>query len=147
MIGRIYLIRNWVNGKGYVGKTVYSLAHRWSGHKASTKAGVDSLIYRAMRKYGIENFSIVEAIRCDESLLNDAEKHYIKFYGTHCNEGHGYNMTDGGEGALGYEHTSENLLKMSEIKLGKKRGPHSEEHKMKMSEAMKGNKNGTGNKG
>jgi hypothetical protein len=41
---------------------------------------------------------VEEVASCDSSLLNDLEKHYIKFYGTYAPTGHGYNMTKGGEG-------------------------------------------------
>lgn len=147
MRGRIYLIRNLINGKGYVGQTSYSLGHRWSRHKFDAKRGMPSLLHRAMRKYGNENFIIEQVVLGEDYLLNDLEIHYIKFYGTRCDSGHGYNMTDGGEGCLGYIPSLETREKMAAAKLGKPRGPLSEDHRRKMSISALGNVNGKGGKG
>lgn len=35
----VYLIRNKLNGKGYVGQTIRSLEQRWPEHKAALIAG------------------------------------------------------------------------------------------------------------
>lgn len=93
----VYLIRNVINGKGYVGQTEMSISRRWTGHKSSARCGSSLVLHAAMRKYGVENFTICEVLRCDSLLLNDLEAHYIKFYGTFCSSGHGYNMSEGGE--------------------------------------------------
>ena len=47
----------------------------------------------------------------------------------------GYNMTLGGEGVVGWKHTKESKMKMSNVHKGKK---HSEEHKRKIGESHKG---------
>jgi group I intron endonuclease len=78
MTGHIYLIRNLVNGKGYVGKTELSVDCRYSQHLRNASAFVNTALYRAIRKHGTENFSVEEVASCDSSLLNDLERHYIK---------------------------------------------------------------------
>lgn len=49
--GVVYLIVNMVNGKRYVGQAIQPLAKRFNAH-----AYADSLIGKAIRKYGKENF-------------------------------------------------------------------------------------------
>lgn len=63
MTGHIYLIRNLVNGKGYVGKTQVTVAERFRNHKYDAKRGSICPLHRAMRKYGVECFSVVETAR------------------------------------------------------------------------------------
>jgi group I intron endonuclease len=62
-MGIIYLIRNRINGKGYVGQTIQTMRKRWSLHKSEAKRGTDFAICRAIRKHGVANFSIEELTR------------------------------------------------------------------------------------
>ena len=127
---RIYLIRNLLNGKGYVGQTRGSVATRFCRHRASANAGSDLAIHRAMRKYGNENFRVEVLDSCDsQSQLNELEQYYIKLFGTLAPLGHGYNMTPGGDGLSGFTMSLESKLKMSLAKKGKRL---SEEHKAKI---------------
>lgn len=118
-IGRIYLIRNLVNGKGYVGKTVRLIRERFSDHISCSRRGEDTCLYRAIRKYGAQNFSVEEVASCELSLLDDLERHYIKFYGTRSHGGHGYNETAGGEGQLGWVPSLETRAKIGSAHKGK----------------------------
>lgn len=120
MTGKIYLIRNLVNGKGYVGQTKRSLFVRFSQHKKDAEKRSDTALHRALRKYGPENFEIKEVATCDCALLDDLEKHYVEFYGTYAPTGHGYNLTIGGS-------------------TGPRERVVSEEGKRKLSEVHKGN--------
>lgn len=57
----IYKITNSINDKIYIGQTIHSLAHRWSGHKRSIKGNKTNYpMYNAMRKHGVEHFKIEE---------------------------------------------------------------------------------------
>ncbi len=142
MMGHIYLIRNLVNGKGYVGQTTFAVARRFAKHKENLRAGQDTALYRAMRKYGVNNFSVQEIVSCDPLLLNDLEKHYIKFYGTLSFKGHGYNMNEGGDSAPRikgtWHHTEEWKAAASVRNKGRKHPPRSEAWKLNQSEAHKG---------
>lgn len=117
--GRIYLIANTVNKKVYIGKTVKKLNKRWGGHRFYAKEGGRDLpIYNAMRKHGIDNFSIREIDHAySHRELIRKEKKWIAYYNS-IRPG-GYNITHGGEGCLGYKHTPERVIKMS--KAAKKR--------------------------
>lgn len=90
---KIYLITNLVNGKQYVGKTKYSLAHRWLQH---CNRNYNTYLHNAIVKYGKDNFKIEEICRCDDSHWEELEKFYIKEYHTHYTEG-GYNVSWGGD--------------------------------------------------
>jgi group I intron endonuclease len=130
MTGYIYLIRNSVNGKGYIGQTVTGVSRRFGEHKATSRIGSTLALHRAMRKHGFHNFSILEIASCgSKELLNELEQHYIKFFGTYSVTGHGYNMTLGGDSSHGYVMSPESRAKMSLAKKGK---PLSEEHKAKI---------------
>lgn len=58
-------------------------------------------LYRAMKKYGIENFTIEEVEECDYKILSDREIYWIKFYDSYNS---GYNATLGGDGKVLYNY-------------------------------------------
>ena len=83
----IYLLRNRVNGKGYVGLTVRSLEQRWKEHCKGNQA-----VDLAIKKYGLDNFErciLAEATSLPE--LNDLETFHIIAQGTL--SPNGYNPT------------------------------------------------------
>ena len=93
----IYKITNCVNGKCYVGQTKQSLKKRWGQHKAEGKSQRDhhqfQSLYRAMKKYGVDNFTIECLQECKEEELDELEVYWIGRLDTYRN---GYNMTIGG---------------------------------------------------
>ena len=102
-MGFIYLITNKINNKQYVGKTEYTITDRWKEHKKNYNSLRDNMpIHKAMFKYGEGYFEICQLEECDNSLLNEREKYWIKYYNTYYN---GYNATLGGDGAPKYEKT------------------------------------------
>lgn len=90
---KIYLVTNIVNGKQYVGKTKYSLAHRWSQH---CTRDYNTYLHNAIVKYGRDNFKIEEICRCSDDRWEELEKFYIAKLHTHYTEG-GYNISRGGD--------------------------------------------------
>ena len=48
----VYKITNKKNGKSYIGKTEYSLKHRWNRHLSSARNGSKFRFHSAIRKYG-----------------------------------------------------------------------------------------------
>lgn len=98
-MGVIYKITNLVNGKVYVGKTTRRPADRWSSHVYSSKClDNKTVLYRAMRKYGIETFKfeVIDNAESEEEL-SCKEIEWIARMET-CNARRGYNCTKGGEG-------------------------------------------------
>jgi hypothetical protein len=75
----------------------------------SVNAGSRHVIHRAIRKYGIENFNI-ECLVVSDKLGNLWEKHLIKRWCTKAPGG--YNLTDGGEGIKGRNHSKSTIQKM-----------------------------------
>ena len=111
--GFIYCI-SFPNGKKYIGQTTKSVEERINGHIMVSKTDAQYLLSKAIRKYGensIEYKAIDYARNRDE--LNKLEIQHIIFYNTHYIKGNGYNMTDGGEGVIGYIHTEESKKIMS----------------------------------
>lgn len=74
----IYVIENTVNSDVYVGKTV-NLKVCWKAHKGCARRGDDRHLYRAMRAYGIERFTIRPVLETlHEDSIFELEKVYIK---------------------------------------------------------------------
>lgn len=96
MFGIIYIIKNDINSKVYIGQTSRSLEERWKEHLRSkcNKNEKHMLIKRAIFKYGKEHFTISILEKCDISKLDEREIYYIKFYDSYFK---GYNMTKGGQ--------------------------------------------------
>jgi group I intron endonuclease len=141
----VYLIRNKLNGKVYVGKTSKDLAVRWKEH-LSCRNRIDqkrSHLYAAMRKYGPENFEIqpiVEALTSAE--LNRLEQLYIQTFNSRDNRS-GYNRSSGGDGGPlfgGHRHSEAAKEKMRIKRRGRKPylgHSHSDKSKRKTSDSIR----------
>src|SRR5699024_192899 len=73
-------------------------------------SGGNTILYKAIRKHGKQNFKVeVLETRIDNADdLKEREKYWIKELDTYSfTGGHGYNMTLGGDGLLGYKWTEE----------------------------------------
>ena len=130
----IYLITNKNNGKVYVGQTCQELQERWFGHKACSRRGIETHLYRAMRKDGEENFFIEPIYSVvNKKYSNIVESLCIKIYNSK-NQEIGYNLTDGGEGCVGYKHTEEFKKQVAE---NNKKRVWSKESREKVSQSIK----------
>jgi group I intron endonuclease len=97
----VYKITNTVNGHAYVGITQCELRKRWREHLCAARTNKMQRLYRAMRKYGIENFTVEELCQAaDDQELKALERKYIAELNTYAGNGNGYNLTDGGDGPL-----------------------------------------------
>lgn len=90
----IYKLTNLTNQKVYIGQAV-DIGERFKQH---TKCGLgidtpSNMLYAAMLKDGVENFTFEVLEECERASLNDREKYYISFYRA---QEHGYNMSRGG---------------------------------------------------
>lgn len=95
MNGFIYIIRNTINNKVYIGQTKVSVETRWQEHLRHAKYG-DQVINRAMRKYGVDKFYIETLEICDVSVIDYREMYYINLYDS-TNKSKGYNVSIGGK--------------------------------------------------
>lgn len=149
----IYFVINKLTGKYYIGKS-QDVPLRWKAHKNCAKNSSkdvfkSSYFYRAIRKYGSENFEIRILFTCyDEHTLNSAEIFFIALFNS-TNWKIGYNSTHGGTGGRQTEEVRRKIgintatrrpevrEKMSLVQIGKKLSP---ETKAKISLANKGRK-------
>jgi group I intron endonuclease len=110
--GKIYKITNKENGSIYIGCTINSLEKRFGEHLSRCfTSEYKSKLYNSMKKYGQENFIIELVEECDLDVIYETERKYIEQYDSYNN---GLNSTIGGEGCLGYTHSSEIREKISE---------------------------------
>lgn len=93
----IYKITNTVNNKIYVGLTEQTLEQRWHNHMVRLKRKIKNnyIIYNAMKKHGVENFSIELIEKCNsEEHMKQRETELIAELNTL--PPNGYNMALGG---------------------------------------------------
>jgi group I intron endonuclease len=110
----LYVSRNSYNGHRYIGITKNSLKHRSSRHLSNARNGHKGRFYNAIRKYGEDSFAFdVMAVLPSFEIAQEAERDAIAWISPE------YNLTSGGDGALGYRHNPEAIRKMSELKKGK----------------------------
>lgn len=98
MNGKIYIIRNDVNDKVYIGQTKRSIEKRFQEHTTLTEAKRSLVLARAIQKYGADKFH-VELLQdglTSTEALDAAEIRYIKEFGSIAPDG--YNVTEGGLG-------------------------------------------------
>lgn len=116
----IYLATNTVNQKKYVG-FASNLVERKKVHfcEAFTRRS-PLLFHKALRKYGKDAivWEILERSSDARYLLKERESYYISALHTHYKEGHGYNMTYGGDGTLGFKFSSSQRKQLSESHKG-----------------------------
>jgi len=97
-IASIYLIKNNINGKIYIGFDI-SYPKRLKQHYNDSKRGKESPLCEDVRKYGWENFSkeLLYQSWDIEHCLKVMENHFILEYNSFVD---GYNRTLGGNGSL-----------------------------------------------
>lgn len=139
----IYLITNKANGKRYVGQTTGTIERRWIQHCCDAKYKQKQPISRAIRKYGIDNFTI-EAIIQTDSLdeLNNLEALYIRDYNTI--SPNGYNLESGGKNKGAMHPETKEKLRIANI--GRKPPGYilTAEIRAKLGASKKGNQYGKG---
>lgn len=110
-MGHIYKITNTLNNKVYIGQTIKPIEKRFQQHKNNyTKEYFSHLIlYKAFKKYGIENFNFEEIEEIANNELDEREKYWIEFYDSYYN---GYNSTLGGRLVELYKWDIEEIIEL-----------------------------------
>lgn len=153
----IYLLRNLINGKIYVGKSVNIKRRMYQHSKPEIyyKNGKETPIVRAIKKYGFENFNIEILQIFDKNTERDkiveAEISWIKKLESN-NLDKGYNLLLGGTDWTGYSHSEDTKQIISEKASERYQGEnnpmfgkkHSAESKNKISETRIKNSIGKG---
>ncbi len=165
----IYLIKNEVNGKVYIGNST-DIDRRWYNHKMELKNEKhhSPKLQRAYNKYGKDAFFYEVIQYCSKEDLISNEQYWIDKMDSFES---GYNCTDNlinpsynNKSRTGHVISEETRKKMSESQQkrpkmteetkkkisiaakGRKRKPFSDEWKRKIGEASKGNSYAKGNK-
>ena len=128
----IYLIKNKINDKRYVGQTIRKI------NESKDYFGSGKLIKRSIKKHGIDAFEKIILEECNNiDILNEREMFWIKELNTKIPNG--YNLTEGGDGSVGLKHLRSTKKKMSKshIKFWKENEWLREEY----SEKFSGDKN------
>ena len=124
----------------YIGQSI-KIEDRIKSYK-NLKCKEQPKLYKSLLKYGFENHKIEILIECNESKLNELERHYQEEYdsienGLNCI----YTKTNDRSGKLSEETKLKISLNNTRPFLGKK---HSEESRLKMSSSLKGNQSRLG---
>lgn len=143
----IYILRNKVNDKIYIGQTWNVMEDRMG--KDGGKYSNSAYLYNAIQKHGVENFYYEMLAECTtQEEADKLESEYIIKYNSKNGE-IGYNLKDGGRGGKHSEETKAKISKTLKMKAeqwtpeerakrteaisgwweGKQRGPHTEEWK------------------
>ncbi|MBQ8806276.1 MAG: GIY-YIG nuclease family protein [Bacteroidaceae bacterium] len=113
----IYKITNTINGKVYIGQST-CIERRLKEHKERafcvTNRQHDTLLYRAIRKYGLDAFHFEILEKCNQSDLNDKEIYWIKKFCS-TNPQYGYNITAGGHCSTPLILTKEKVLQIQHL--------------------------------
>ena len=156
-MGFVYKITNSITNKIYVGVTIRPINQRWNRHKFNAIHKTDVTnhtwnmpLYRSMRKYGVDKFTIDLLEEVDNSELNERERYWISELNTIAPNG--YNITIGGNVLLGeehpvygYKHSEEFKQRLSKMRSGELNTfygrKHSDATKKLIGEAGSGEKN------
>lgn len=145
--GEIYLVRNKVNGKCYVGQAAKYVSKnnkkwgtngRWKSHTREAFGDCRDhclLLNQALRKYGVEAFEVSTLCECFLEEMNDYEKKYMEEYNSLVPNG--YNLREGGSNGKASE---ESRKKMAESRKGIE---HSDERRRNISKGQLGNRRRT----
>lgn len=92
----IYLIRNKIDGKIYVGQSV-NIKARITAHKRKLKINKhgNDYLQKAFNKYGADNFEFKVIENCNMEELDNKEIYWIKKFNS-INRNFGYNLESGG---------------------------------------------------
>lgn len=146
----IYMARNRINNKVYIGQTKRTLEERKYQHIGIALSGNGFRFHDAIRKYGVDNFewSTLEVVSSLDKL-DERELYWIKYYNSYNT---GYNSTPGNTNPMHCEDIKKHhdeIMRSKEIrdKISKSMKQRiaegkffSEEHRKKISEKLKGNK-------
>ena len=90
----IYQLKNKINGKIYIGKTTQSVMTRFHKHCHASLKDSNTLIHKAIRKYGKENFEVDNGLRIAQMVV-------CPVYQSDLQEVNDLVGTDRGEGGFG----------------------------------------------
>ena len=132
-ISGIYLIRNMINGKCYVGSSI-NIATRWDNHRYHLRTGTHRNIHlqRAWNEYTEAAFEFTVIEPCIEAVLLIREDVWMTYHHS-TDRAFGYNLAT----AERHMHAVETKAKMAAAHTGKPSHPQSQETRAKQAAASK----------
>ena len=97
MSSGIYKFVNKINGKIYIGQSQNldsRFRQHFNNHTNPNLKDYNTKFYRALRKYGFDNFDYEIIEECNLEEINEREQYWVDFYNSFYN---GYNSNKGGE--------------------------------------------------
>lgn len=131
----IYMIKNKINNKMYIGKSKNIEYRFYNGHRKFLIKNnhANKHLQRSWNKYGEENFEFSIIEKCKEDCLNEREIYWINYYNS-SNMEYGYNKTLGGDGGTFNEEIRKKMSISRKGRIPWNKGiPLSDEHKLKLS--------------
>lgn len=120
----VYVIRNIVNGKVYVGSS-FRLKARWKQHTSHLKrhAHCNQYLQRSWDKHGAENFvfDVLEEV-VGKANLTAREQYWMDTLNAY-HEGGGLNVLPTASSTLGYKASAETRAKLSKVHKGRRHSP------------------------
>jgi hypothetical protein len=92
----VYILKFKTSQKIYVGYTSIGVMNRFRKHCTNAYSGLESKLYRAIRKYGEKDIAI--KIASSHNLKDEAKRKEIELIEKYDSFKSGYNMTHGGDG-------------------------------------------------
>lgn len=96
----IYIVKNKINNKIYIGQTRNDLKKRWQDHLGASRRGSLAPIHQAIRKYGVDCFVLEILYSCNSLEEMDAKE--IEFIKQMAPQ---YNIHHGGNTSFSKEHS------------------------------------------
>src|ERR1700734_1091413 len=118
----VYLIRNKVNDKKYVGSASRSFEQRWRLHRNQLNRGdhVICHLQASWLKYGQDAFEFTVLEYCNPEQCTQREQYWMDHYDVFKS---GYNRTPTAGSQLGFKFSKETLKKLSLSHMGQERTP------------------------
>lgn len=117
----IYKWTNKINGKIYIGLTTKKLSHRTRMHINSSRAGLNTPLHNAIRKYSPAAFcvEVVEECSTMEQLIAAEQEYIVKF---NCLAPLGYNLRNGGENRVWHPESKAKASKSAKARIARDGG-------------------------
>lgn len=133
----IYQIRNIKNNKVYIGSTIdYFNRQKRHLRRLNNDNHHSIILQRSWNKYGGEKFifEVLEKVD-DKGMLLEREQYYLDLHNSYDSK-NGYNICKIAGSSIGFKHTVETKLKMSESHTGVMKGACSDETRKKISDTL-----------
>lgn len=116
----VYILRNLVNNRIYIGSTRKSFSDRWSAHRMDlvNNRHANEYLQRSWNKYGSNSFSFEVLERCLREHCLEREQYWINFHEAYIRD-KGFNINELVTGRGKWKLSSK--LKVSKTRIGSKR--------------------------